>query len=31
MSMMVKVLEKMPKTEKDLLIKQAKRHLDSKR
>lgn len=31
MSMMVNVLEKMPKTEKDLLIKQAKRHLDSKR
>jgi deoxyribodipyrimidine photolyase-related protein len=31
MSMMVKVLEKMPKTEKDLLIKQAKRHLDSNR
>ncbi len=31
MSMMVKVLEKMPKTEKELLIKQAKRHLESKR
>jgi deoxyribodipyrimidine photolyase-related protein len=31
MSMMVKVLEKMPKPEKALLIKQAKRHLESKR
>jgi deoxyribodipyrimidine photolyase-related protein len=31
MSMMVKVLEKMPKAEKDLLIKQAKRHLEPKR
>lgn len=31
MSMMVKVLEKMPKPEKELLIKQAKGHLESKR
>jgi hypothetical protein len=31
MSMMVKTLEKMPKAEKELLMKQAKRHLESKR